>query len=101
MTVRPPASPKPDANVFAIIAWSIKLRYWAYKNTPDVTSNLHRIRVFVYYHEPVAGRHLEHSLGLDKGLIAIVHAFAAETYDEQNNVVIVHELLHKVGATDK
>ncbi|MDP3840092.1 MAG: hypothetical protein Q8Q54_14335 [Methylococcales bacterium] len=101
MTLQPPASPKPDANVFAIVAWSMKLRYWAYKNTPDVNSNLHRIRVFVYYHEPVAGRHLEHSLGLDKGLIAIVHAFAAENYDEQNNVVIVHELLHTVGATDK
>ena len=101
MKLQPPESPKPDANIFAIIAWSIKLRYWAYKNTPDSNSNLHRIRVFVYYHEPAEGRHLEHSLGLNKGLIAIVHAFGSENYDQQNNVVIVHELLHTVGATDK
>jgi len=101
MTLQPPESPKPDANVIAIIWWSIKLRYWAYQHTPDSNSNLHRIRVFVYYHEPVEGRHLQHSLGLDKGLIAVVHGFAAENYDQQNNVVIVHELLHTVGAADK
>jgi hypothetical protein len=101
MKRQPPESPKPNANIFAIIGWSMKLRYWAYKNTPDSNSNLHRIRVFVYYHEPVNGRHLEHSLGLDKGLIAVVHAFADENHDEQNNVVITHELLHTVGATDK
>ena len=101
MTLQPPESPKPNANVFAIISWSMKLRYWAYKNTPDSNSNLHRIRVFVYYHEPVKGRHLQHSLGLDKGLIAVVHAFADENHDEQNNIVIAHELLHTVGATDK
>jgi len=101
MKLQPPESPRPDANIFAIIGWSIKLRYWAYQNTPDSRSNMHRIRVFVYYHEPVNGRHLAHSLGLDKGLIAIVHAFAAESHDEQNNVVIAHELLHTVGATDK
>jgi hypothetical protein len=101
MKLQPPESPRPDANIFAIVWWSIKLRYWAYKNTPDSTANLRRIRVFVYYHEPIAGRHLEHSLGLDKGLIAIVHGFAAEDYDQQNNVVLAHEILHTVGATDK
>jgi hypothetical protein len=101
MKLQPPESPKPDANLLSIIWWSIKLRYWASQNTPDSNSNLHRIRVFVYYHEPVAGRHLEHSLGLNKGLIAIVHAFGAESFDQQNNVVIVHELLHTVGALDK
>jgi hypothetical protein len=101
MKLQPPESPRPDENVFAIIVWSIKLRYWAYQNTPDSDSNMHRIRVFVYYHEPINGRHLVHSLGLDNGLIAIVHAFASENQDEQNNVVIAHELLHTVGATDK
>lgn len=40
-------------------------------------------------------------MGLNKGLIVIVHAFADNTYDTQNNVVIVHELLHTVEATDK
>jgi len=52
-------------------------------------------------HEAVQGRSLQHSLGLDKGLTAVIHAFASIDQDQQNNIVIAHELLHTVGATDK
>jgi hypothetical protein len=44
---------------------------------------------------------LEHSLGLQKGLIGVVHAFADPRQAQQNNIVIAHELLHTLGATDK
>lgn len=101
ISVQPPESPPPNSNYAAIIWWGLKFRYWAYKNTPDSDSNLHRIRVFVHYHEATKGRHLQHSLGLDKGLLAVVHAFASIDQDQQNNIVIAHELLHTVGATDK
>jgi len=101
MTLQPPASTPPGSNIASIIWWGIQFRYWAYKNTPDAESNHHRIRVFVLYHETKAGRLLQHSLGLDKGLLAIVHAFASIDQDQQNNIVIAHELLHTVGATDK
>jgi len=101
MTIQPPASPPPGSNMAAILWWSMQFRYWVYKNTPDDESNHHRIRVFVLYHEPHEGRKLQHSLGLDKGLVAVVHAFAAIDQDQQNNIVIAHELLHTVGATDK
>ena len=30
-----------------------------------------------------------------------MHAFASIDQDQQNNIVIAHELLHTVGATDK
>jgi hypothetical protein len=34
-------------------------------------------------------------------LIGVVYAFAAPDMNGENNVVIAHELLHTVGATDK
>lgn len=101
ISVQPPEAPPPDSNYAAIIWWSLKFRYWAYKYTPDSDSNLRRIRVFVLYHEATEDRHLQHSLGLDKGLLSVVHAFASASQDQQNNIVIAHELLHTVGATDK
>jgi hypothetical protein len=42
-----------------------------------------------------------HSLGLKEGLIGIVHAFATRPMTPTNSVVIAHELLHTLGATDK
>ncbi len=97
----PPASPGPSANFAKIIWWGIKFRYWSYLNTPDDASNLRRVRVFLQYHPLEENKQLQHSLGLQKGLLAIVHAFASKTQEAQNNIVIAHELLHTVGATDK
>lgn len=99
--VLPPEPPQHDRDYLANIWWSLKFRYWAFRHTPDDASNLNRIRVFLLYHEPLPERRLRHSVGLDKGLLAVVHAFAAERQNDQNNIVIAHELLHTVGATDK
>jgi hypothetical protein len=63
--------------------------------------SLGRVRLFVVYHEGEEGRPLQHSLGLQKGLIGVVHVFAQEKQNRQNNVVITHELLHALGASDK
>ncbi|MCK5829252.1 MAG: hypothetical protein KAH20_03015 [Methylococcales bacterium] len=97
----PPIAPTPDSSFSKIAWWSIKLRYWAYKTTPDNESNLHRIRVFVYYHQAEDNKQLQHSLGLDKGLLVIAHTFASRQLEQQNNIVIAHEILHTVGASDK
>lgn len=101
LTQRPPEPPAAAAGFASIVWWGLKFRYWVYKNTPDSDSNIRRIRVFVLYHEAVPGKRLPHSLGLNKGLVALVHAFAAIDQDQQNNIVITHEVLHTVGATDK
>lgn len=55
----------------------------------------------MYYHEATEDKQLKHSLGLDKGLLSIVHAFASKDQEAQNNIVIAHEFLHTVGALDK
>ncbi|MDD2737334.1 MAG: hypothetical protein PHR94_00230 [Methylomonas lenta] len=101
LTAQPPPAPLPSAGYAAIIWWGLQFRYWVYQHTPDSASNIRRVRVFVLYHEAGKGKRLQHSLGLDKGLVAVVHAFAAIEQDQQNNIVIAHEFLHTVGARDK
>ena len=96
----PPALPS-DQNVLAVIWWGLKLRHWVYFNTPDDRSNLRRVRVFIAYYQGEGDKPLQHSVGLQKGLIGVVHAFALTEQSAQNNIVIAHEILHTVGATDK
>lgn len=94
----PPLLPN-DGNVFQVIWWGLQLRYWVFRHTPDSDSNLRRIRVFVSYR---AGEDdLPHSVGLQKGLIGVVHAYSLPQQAAQNNIVIAHEILHTVGAVDK
>jgi hypothetical protein len=96
---RPPLPPL-DGSTLSIMLWSLKLRYWAFVNDtfegpkPDV-------QMFVVYHDPRQHDRLRHSLGIQKGLIGVVNAFAARTQTQTNNVVIAHEFLHTLGATDK
>jgi len=55
----------------------------------------------VLYNDPQLNPRVAHSLGLKKGLLGVVHGFAAQAQEGGNNVVIAHELLHTVGASDK
>jgi hypothetical protein len=97
----PQAPPEDKSNKFAVILWSLKLRYWVYQHGASWLPSFGVIRLFVVYHVGQPGVALAHSLGLREGLIGVVHAFAKPVQDSQNNVVIAHELLHTLGATDK
>jgi len=55
----------------------------------------------VLYYDPQHITRVGHSLGLQKGLIGVVNAFASQAQAAQNDVVIAHEFLHTLGATDK
>jgi hypothetical protein len=90
----------PDAGILATALWSLRLRYWAWRAGGKVNEP-EDIRIFVLYHDPALTPSVPHSLGLTKGLIGVVYAFAAPDMDGENAVVIAHELLHTVGATDK
>jgi hypothetical protein len=89
-----------DAGVFATAAWSLKLRYWAWRVSGHVAEP-EDIRMFVLFHDPALTQVVPHSLGLTKGLIGVVYAFATPSMDGENAVVMAHELLHTLGATDK
>lgn len=97
----PPKAPTPNQSMLSNVIWSLKFRYWAWQETPDDLSNKHRARMFVLYHTLTDGQQLEHSYGLNKGLLGLVNAFASKEQNAQNNIVITHEFFHTVGATDK
>lgn len=98
---RPPLPPGTANNILSTMWWSLKLRYWAYQNTPDSLSNKDRIRLYVLYHQANDNQPLAHSLGLQKGLIGVINAYASHKQSQQNAVVMAHEILHTVGASDK
>ena len=76
------------------------MRYWAWTHNtqpgpaPD-------IQIYTIYYDPKVYDEVSHSFGLQKGLVGVVNAFASRTEGKRNNVVIAHELLHTLGATDK
>jgi hypothetical protein len=89
-----------DAGMLSTALWSLKLRYWAWHESGHA-GEPEDIRVFVLYHDPALTPSVPHSLGLTKGLIGVVYAFAAPQMNGENDVVLSHEMLHTLGATDK
>jgi len=94
-----PPPPPPLGSALSIALWSLKLRYWAARNNDY--PYLQDVQMYVQYFDPARSPALAHSLGLQKGLIGVVNAFASKTMKAQNHVIIAHELLHTVGASDK
>lgn len=100
---KPPALPVGDSGM-AVGMWSLKMRWWAWRRghedgllTPD-------IQVFVQYRgEGDTGSDfvLDRSVGLRKGMYALVNAWALRDMSSRNRVVITHEVMHILGATDK
>jgi hypothetical protein len=90
----------PDASIPMTMLWSLELRFWAWRVSGHV-SEPEDIRMFVLYHDPALTPVVPHSLGLPQGLIGVVYAFATPDMDGTNDVVIAHELLHTLRATDK
>ena len=77
--------------------WSLKLRWWSWRrnNYQDPVD----IQLFVIYYDPASHRALDHSLGLEKGQIGVVKAFADWRDAPRNQVIIAHELLHTLGTS--
>ena len=96
-----PPDPPEDGGILSTIWWSLRLRYWFLKIDPQFLGPAQHIKLCVLYYNPETHQQLAHSLGLQKGLIGVVHAFASPEMEERNNVVIAHEFFHTVGATDK
>ena len=95
----PPEPPSSNAT-WEVILWSLKLRYWAYQANTYQGPTPH-IRVFVKYFSVKDRQPLAHSLGLNEGMLGIVNAFAERKMTDANAMVITHEILHTLGATDK
>ena len=98
--VLPPALAQ-DAGPFGRAWWSLKLRWFAWRHSDFPGQPPARIRIFVLFHDPATLAQVPDSHGLQKGLVGVVHAFAADSMTGSNAVVIAHELLHTLGASDK
>lgn len=84
-----------------VMWWSLRMRWYAAHAAEFPGHPPARIRLFVLYHDPRLLEQLPDSHGLQKGLVGVVHAFADRALAGSNNLVIAHELLHTVGASDK
>ena len=98
-TDNPPPPTPMGSNVLQRMWWVLQVRWWRWRfddqgRNPDII-------VIARYHAPIAGRALPNSTGLERVRIAIANVFASQALQGSNRVVILHELLHTVGASDK
>jgi hypothetical protein len=98
---RLPPSLAPDSGPLGVAWWSLKLRWFAARATNVPGRAPPRIRMFALYYDPATLQRVPDSHGLQKGLTGIAHLFADPAAAGGNNIVITHELLHTVGASDK
>jgi len=90
-----------DPGPLSVMLWSLKMRWWASRVTDGQDSPDPDVRIFVRYHAPQNDFVLDNSVGLQKGMVGIVNAYAGRRHAGANNVIIAHEFLHTLGATDK
>lgn len=99
----PIADPPPQQPIrgtwFQRMAWVAKLRWWNW--TFDDQGRNPDIKVIARFHDPSGRQRLPHSTGLERIRIASAHLFASRKLRGANHVVLLHEILHTVGATDK
>jgi hypothetical protein len=95
----PPAPPN-GGSILSTIIWSLKFRWFAWNNSPKVSVKPD-IRLYLLYYNPATSPMLSHSTALNKGRIGRVNLFGDNAYAKQNLVILAHELLHTLSATDK
>lgn len=100
LTFQPPQPPR-NANALESIVWSLRMRYWAWRHDALPGGMKPQVRLFVLFFDPAAHSQLPHSVGVARGMIGLVNAFATNAMAGSNQVVLAHELLHTLGATDK
>ena len=96
----PPAVPT-NGERLAIAIWSLKMRWWSWRRDREDDLPSADIQMFVLYRKPEGRQFPERSVGMQKGMYGIVNAYASRAMASRNRVVIAHELLHVLGATDK
>lgn len=99
VTALPPQPPR-GGSVLENVIWSLRMRWWAWRND-DLPGAKPQVRLFVVFFDPATHDHLPHSVGVRSSMIGLINAFASQGMAGSNAVIIAHELLHTLGATDK
>ncbi len=95
-----PSAPPSNGEVLPTIVWSLKFRWFAWRHSPSMMVKPN-IRLYALFYDPVLHPVLSHSTALNKGRIGRVNVFGDAQYAKQNLIILAHELLHTLGATDK
>lgn len=90
-----------DAGRLGVLWWSLRMRWLAASLRSRADGPSGDILVFAVFHEPAGGGALDRSTALHKGLIAVANLFASGEARATNQIVLAHELLHTLRATDK
>ena len=96
----PPGVP-PEGSRVATALWSLKMRWWAWRREREDGLPGADVQMFVLYRNTDGHQVLDRSVGMQKGMYGIVNAHASRNMAARNRVVVTHELLHVLGATDK
>lgn len=97
---KPPESPD-TGSALSVVRWSLVMRNWAWRMNREQDGVTPDIKLFLVYFDPDQHETLPHSVGIQKGLFGVVNAYATRRQRGANQVVLAHELLHTLGATDK
>lgn len=77
------------------------MRWWAWRHGREKGLAPADIKIFVRYQNDKPNGLLERSVGIQNGSYGIVNAVASRLMASRNRIVIAHELLHILGASDK
>lgn len=105
VTVAPPVADQPpepprNANALQAILWSLQMRWWAWRHD-RIDGPRPAVRLFVRFHDPDGNPRLAHSVGVARGMLGVINAYASQAMAGSNAMIIAHELMHTLGATDK
>lgn len=100
LTSVPPALPTQNSGL-SVALWSLKMRWWAWRNGGQKGLAPADIRMFVVYQKRKPEGRLERSVGIKNGSYGVVNAVASRQWAARNRIVIAHELMHILGASDK
>jgi len=88
-------------SILDTLIFSLKMRWLATTLNWSSDGPSPDILLFAVFHDSSGTPMLERSGALRKGLIVVANIFARRSLRSTNQVVIAHELLHTVGASDK
>jgi hypothetical protein len=90
-----------DGGLLSSIVWSLKMRWFVTRLHWDSDTPTPDITLFAIYHDEASGAALDRSTALRKGMIAVANLFGSRSFRGSNQMVVAHEILHTLGASDK
>jgi len=96
----PPGLPA-ESSGLNVALWSLKMRWWAWRNGDQDGLAPADIKMFVLYQNSKPEGQLERSVGIQNGSYGVVNAIASRQMAARNRIIITHELMHILGASDK